>query len=477
MHGVPLAHGEQGLSIRAIETPTARDEAVALFHEGNRCLAASDAPQAEACYREALRLTPDFAQAQANLGLVLERRGLAYEAEACYRRSLAIDPSHPEAHLNLGALLAQQKRFAAAEAAYCTALALAPRHAAAWTNLGVLYACMQREAEAEVCHRTALNIDAAYATACFNLSYLMLRQGRLDEGWRCLEARTWYAALAPRLPCPRWQGEALDGRTVLVVYEAGHGDVIQFCRYAALLKRRGAASITLLCHPALQRLTATLDDVDAVLPYDAPLPDAHWDFWVPLLSLPYHFKTRLDSIPADLPYLRADPGCVAAWNVRLPRKGLRVGLVWKGNPRFENDADRSLPSLATLAPLAGLPGVRLVSLQKGAGEDEALSPPAGMRVLAVGSELSDFGDTAAVVANLDLVISVDTAVAHLAGALAVPCWVLLPHYKTDWRWLKDRSDTPWYPRVMRLFRQPSDGDWESVVACVTAELGRLVTRR
>jgi hypothetical protein len=188
------------------------------------------------------------------------------------------------------------------------------------------------------------------------------------------------------------------------------------------------------------------------------------------MSIPYYCGTRIDSIPAPIPYLSADPALIAKWSRLRSLSGLRVGLAWKGNRLFENDADRSLPSLDLLAPLGTVSGVQFISLQKGSGEEEAQSPPAGFSVLHVGAKLQDFADTAAVIANLDLVISVDTAVAHLAGSMGKTCWVLLPDYRTDWRWLTERTDTPWYPNHMRLFRQASDGNWAPVITAIVAAL-------
>ncbi|HEX5125698.1 MAG TPA: hypothetical protein VFW00_03075, partial [Rhodocyclaceae bacterium] len=374
---------------------------------------------------------------------------------------------------NLGVLLAGAKRFSEAEAAYGQAIALAPESAVGWSNLGVLHACMKQEVEAERCYRMAMTLDAHYAMARFNFSYLLLRQGRFEEGWHCFEARNWYAALATHFACPRWRGESLVGKSLVIGYEAGYGDMIQFCRYANVLKGQGVATITMLCHPGLKTLFATLESVDSVISLDEHIPASGWDFWTPLLSLPYYCNTRIESIPASIPYLSAVPDRIAKWAALLPDSGLRVGLVWKGNPLFENDADRSLPSLHVLAPLCSVAGVRFVSLQKGAGEEDAICPPAGLPITNVGSQLKDFADTAAVVANLDLVICVDTAVAHLAGVLGKPCWVLLPAYKTDWRWLADRTDSPWYPNGMKLFRQSTMGDWSSVVAEVADALARL----
>lgn len=450
-----------------------REEAEALFYQGTRLMEAGDAANAEACFGLAVRLAPDFAEAYANLGLLLEKRGDADLAEMCFRLSIDIDPTYPETQLDLGALLANRKRFAESETAYKQAIELSPDSPVGWSNLGVLYACMKREAEAEQCYRTAMGLDDAYAMVRYNLSYLLLRQGRFEEGWACLEARNWYAAWAARLSCPRWQGEPLAGKSILIGYEPGHGDMIQYCRYAAVLKAQGAGAVSLVCHPGLKTLFATVAGVDTVFSFDDPLPGGQ-DFWTPPLSIPHYCKTRLESIPASIPYLRAEADRVAKWAALIPVHGLRVGLVWKGNPNFENDADRSLPSLDVLAPLGAVGGVNFISLQKGAGEDESMQPPSGLHLTSLGSQLTDFADTAAVIASLDLVICVDTAVAHLAGALGKLCWVMLPDYMTDWRWMTERSDSPWYPGVMRLFRQTTMGDWNPVVAEVADSLKALV---
>jgi tetratricopeptide (TPR) repeat protein len=447
-----------------------REEAEALFYQGIRLMNAGDATGAEACFGLAVQKSPDFAEAYANLGLLLEKRSETEAAEICYRLSIELDPSYSETHLDLGALLAGKKRFEEAETVYKQAIDLVPDSPVGWSNLGVLYACMKREAEAEQCYRTAMRLDDNYAMARYNLSYLLLRQGRFEEGWPCLEARNWYAAWATRLNCQRWQGEPVAGKSILIGYEPGHGDMIQFCRYAEELKAQGAAAITLVCHAALERLFNAVEGVDIVLSINDQMPSYGFDFWTPPLSIPYYCNTRLDSIPARIPYLYASPELVEKWAALLPENGLRVGLVWKGNPLFDNDADRSLPSLDVLAPLAYVEGVTFVSLQKGAGEDEARHPPAGLHLTHLGDLLTDFADTAAVISSLDLVICVDTAVAHLAGALGKPCWVMLPDYKTDWRWMTERTDSPWYPGVMRLFCQTTAGDWSAVVDAVVAAL-------
>lgn len=458
-------------------TETALISVETLFMDGNRLMAAGDSARAEACFRAALQLAPDTAEVYANLAFLLDERGDGAEALVCYEQAVALNPFIAEIHLNYGSLLSSHKRLDEAEAAYTRAILLAPESPAGWSNLGGLYAGMKRNGEAEVCCRHAMMLDASYPNARFNLGYVLLRQGRFEEGWQCLESRDWYGALQAHLGCPRWRGESLQGQSLFIGYEAGHGDMIQFGRYAAMLKRQGAARITLLCHPALKTLFATLEGVDEVIALDESVPQTGWDCWTPVMSIPLYCQTRLDTIPAPIPYLHPLAERVVRWQAQLPGAGIRVGLVWKGNPKFENDADRSLSGLEVLAPLWQVAGVQFISLQKGQGEDQAMHPPAGLPLLHLGSQIEDFADTAAIVAGLDLVICVDTAVAHLAGALGKPCWVLLPHYKTDWRWLEDRTDSPWYPGHMRLFRQPATGGWAGVLACVKAALAQFVQER
>lgn len=459
-------------------TPTQASEpdVETLFHEGNQYLAAGDLSLAENCFHRALAQAPETAELHANLGLVQERQGRAAAAEASYRKSIALNPGLAQIHGNLGVLLVKQKRLDEAGSFLEKARDLDPDSAVVWSNLGVLHACGKREADAEACYRKAMALDVGYARARFNLSYLLLRQGGFEAGWQCLEFRPAFAALEGLLACPRWRGEPLEGKSILIGLEAGHGDMIQFSRYADVLKAQGAARVDLLCHPALTNLFASLSAVDAIVAPNEFLLSGHWDYWVPPMSIPHYCRTRQETIPAALPYLHADPERMETWQRRLPASELKVGLAWRGNPRHENDADRSLP-LSLLEPLGDMAGVQFISLQKGAGEDEALSPPAGLALQALGHEISDFADTAAIIAQLDLVVCIDSAVAHLAGALGKPCWVLLPDYKTDWRWLTERTDSPWYPGVMRLFRQSSQGGWAEVIAEVRGALQEWALHR
>lgn len=451
-------------------------QAQELFFEGNRHMAAGDAARAEQCLQQALALAPDMVEALVNLALVQEHNDAPLQAEASYRQALALAPDCVQLYLNFGVFLTARKRFAEAELVYLQALVQTPESAAAWSNFGMLLACMQRDSEAEECYRSALELDESYAKARFNLAYILLRQGRFEEGWHCLEARVWCEVWARNFDFPLWQGQVLVGKSVLIGFEAGHGDMIQFCRYAQVLKNMGASSITLVCHSSLKSLFGSLSGVDQVFDFNEALPDSAWDYWTPPMSLPYYCQTRLATIPAQIPYLYAEPQRIDAWSRRLPVSDagqLRVGLAWQGNPRFENDADRSLASVALLRPLMDVAGVQFVSLQKGPGQDQL--PREGFDVLPLGAELEDFADTAALIAHLDLVISVDTAVAHLAGAMGKACWLLLPDYRTDWRWLTDRLDTPWYPQ-MRLFRQRHRGDWPEVIATVATALRELADR-
>jgi len=450
--------------------------AESLFHAARAHLDAGDPVAAAADLRAALALEPAAAALHANLAFALAAGGDASAAERHYRRAIALAPDEPQTWLNLGALLTAQHRPDAALDVYADAPPHVQATAALLSNRSMALACAGREREAEAGCCRALEIDPGYTRASFNLAYLLLRQGRWTEGWQRLEARDWIAPLQDYLRLPRWDGGPLAGRRILVGVEAGHGDMIQFCRYGAQLRAAGAARVGVLCHPGLVALFGGLRGVDEAIGLDDTLRRADWDMWAPPLSLPRHFGTTVDTVPAALPYIVPEAERVARLAPRLaPRLAvdagaLKVGLAWRGNPRFENDGARSLPGLPTLAPLGRVPGVRWFSLQKGPGEDEAAAGVPGLAVTDLAPAIGDFADTAALMTGLDLVITVDTACAHLAGALGKPCWVLLPAWMPDWRWLAGRDDTPWYPGTMRLFRQRRDGEWDEVVERVAGAL-------
>jgi Flp pilus assembly protein TadD len=442
--------------------------------------------ESEESYRRAIALDGRCAAAHANLGLLLGALGRDAEAERHLRAAVALDPAATEVHSNLANLLAKLERLDEAEGLYRQAIALRPDAPAAYANLAAMLAQCGREAEAERYFRRALARAPGHALARLNLGYLLLAQGRLGEAWdfhesRCDPTLPNPGTVAPALKFARWQGQPLAGKSLLVWPEQGLGDEIQFCRYVPLLKAQGARHITWVCKAPLKPLLETLDGVDTILTGDAAQIPDH-DYWTFPLSLPRHAATTLATIPAQPPYLSARPERALHWAQRMPGQALpghelRVGLVWRGNPDNPNDADRSLPDLAVLAPLWSVTGVRFISLQKGPGEDQARNPPPAQPLTHLGSEIADFGDSAAIVHGLDLLITVDSAIAHVAGALAKPCWVLLPAHKTDWRWLQERSDSPWYPRHMRLFRQRRRGRWDEVVQQILAALIALTQLR
>jgi len=439
-----------------------------LFYEGNRLMQSGKTLVAEQCFRNAIKINPEFSEAWANLGHLRSRVGDLGFAEQCFLKAITFSPDLEPAHLMLGVLLMNQKRFVESEHVYRDYLQVHPDSPGAWSNLGVLLACRKREADAERCYRTALRIDDNYAKASFNLSYILLRQQRWEEGWRCLEDRWQYPLLEKHFSCPRWHGESLYGKTVIIGFEMGHGDMIFYSRYVGELKARGVKKLAMIVQPGLKKLFTTLVGVDQLFSLDDEVPAQGWDYWTPPMSLPYYCQTRSSNIPAPIPYLHAEPVLLDHWKAQLPARGLNVGLVWKGNPLFENDADRSIGSLAEFAPLADVPDVNFIGLQKGQGENDL--PPQGMQYQAFGKQLATFADTAAVIQHMDLIISVDTAVAHLAGAMAKPCWVLLPDYRCDWRWHDQWEDTAWYPEKMRLFRQPAGGGWAPVIDILRSEL-------
>jgi FkbM family methyltransferase len=434
--------------------------------------------EAEAALRRALELKPDFPDVHSNLGNVLKQTKRLAEAETCYRRAMELKPTDATAHNNLGVLLHEANRLDDAGVAYRHALELNPDFADAHSNLGILLQRLGRFGEAEAAYRRAIELNPGCTDAKLNLGLMLLALGRYAEAWPWHEARHFpdnkaRRAMQPPFSFPQWQGEPLAGKSLVVVLEQGAGDNIQFVRYGPLLKAQGLAHLTFIEPTALVPLLATASGVDAVLADVSTMPPH--DYWCFPLSLPFHLGTTLDNIPDTLPYLWALHERVEKWRARLPASGpggdMRVGLVWKGNPDHKNDANRSLPHLSVLAPLWQVPGISFVSLQKGQGEDEARQPPPGQPLLHLGDDIADFADTAAIVAQLDLVISVDSAAAHVAGALGKPVWVLLPGFGTDWRWLLEREDSPWYPGAMRLFRQPHDAtSWDGTVARLAAAL-------
>ena len=399
----------------------------------------------------------------------------AEEAEQCLRRAIALEPRFALAYYNLGVLLARLGRRDAAEQSYRRALDCHSQYLEARYNLGVLLDEDGRCTEAEACYRQILQQAPGFAKASRNLASILLQQGRFGEGWRHYEARyspdlQQRTAVAPEAPFPQWRGESLKGKSILVWPEQGFGDQIQLCRYLPALKLRGAAWVTLVCPPELSALFESLPGVGRVVSEGTPGPVPIHDYWTLLLSIPYCLGSSEDRVLDRLPYLAAPAQQRQAPALQLPRSGRRrVGLVWRGGRLFADNPSRSLPGLASLAPLWAVAGIDFFSLQKGEGEDEAVSPPLDQPLRNLGPRTGNFAETACLIEQLDLLICVDTAIAHLAGSLGRPCWVML-RLRPDWRWVAGRDDSPWYPGCLRLFRQEQPGDWTPLVLKVQQAL-------
>ncbi|HLH97399.1 MAG TPA: tetratricopeptide repeat protein [Xanthobacteraceae bacterium] len=421
-----------------------------------------------ASFDAALAARADFTKALANRGALLQLLSRPAEALECYDKLLALKDDHTEAHYNRGIALRDLRRLPESLASFDRALALRADDADALNNRGLVLRDLERPLEALASFDSALSIAPDNAEMHVNRSCLRLLLGDYESGWEEFEWRWQVAEIARwrrEFSKPLWLGDhSLTGKAILLHAEQGLGDAIQFVRYAPLLAAAGAEVLIEAPQP-LQDLFAQMPGVSCFAPGEVP---EDFDYHCPLLSLPLAFKTTVVTIPATVPYLSVPDQRVTRWNGALAETGrLRVGVVWAGNPMFKNDQTRSV-GLGPLLPLLSLPAIDFYSLQKDmrSGDRERLAACAG--VMHLGDALADFADTAAVIGALDLVISSDTSVAHLAGALGKPTWILLQHV-ADWRWLIGREDSPWYPSA-RLFRQPKDGDWESVVRRVKNEL-------
>ena len=433
------------------------------------------AREAEACFRDALRLDPGLFEVMLKLGNIHRERGELEFAEACYRDALARKPDYAEAHANLGVVLKARGQLDEAISHYRTALQHRPDLAPIHRNLGNALQAQTRTTQAIASYRESIRVDPEYADAHLNLALALLLAGEFEEGWREYEWR-WKCDAARKINVlrggfaqPLWDGADLAGRRLLLQAEQGYGDAIQFVRFADAIARRGA-TVIVECQPELKRLLASAAGVAEVVARDEPLPD--FDLHCPLIGVARILRIGLEAIPAEVPYLSGGASRSAYWRERLggERGTLRVGLVWAGAQQHSNDRTRSL-SLAALSPLAAAPNIAFYSLQKGPAALQAASPPAPMRLHDATEQLQDFADSAALVENLDLVISVDTSVAHLAGALGKPAWTLL-EFAPDWRWMLGRDTTPWYPS-MRLFRQARPGDWNGTLERVADALKQL----
>ena len=367
--------------------------------------------------------------------------------------------------MNLGIVCNILDRYTEALSFLVQARQIAPDDPQILLNTGGVLQSRNQIEDAEVCYLEALRLRPDYATALWNLAQVRLLKGDYPEGFRLFEARFAKRDPVPRseLNVPYWHGEPLDGLTIIVTTEQAFGDAIQFSRYVPLLAVLGARVVIFNHLKPLQQLLKSLPGVFSVVSNPGHLPSA--EYQIPMLSLPHLIRTTINSIPAKIPYLYPSPDKVRAWEEKvLTVKGMRIGLAWAG--RRVPDPRRSA-TLRDFARLGEIQGISLISLQIGPGAEEAQFPPEEMTILDITREIEDFEDTAALIEQLDLVISVDTSVAHLAGAMGKRVWLLLP-FSPDWRWLLDRTDSPWYP-TMQIFRQKAPGEWGDVIRSV-AEL-------
>jgi tetratricopeptide (TPR) repeat protein len=428
--------------------------------------------ESKGSHREAVQLRPNHAGAHNNLGIVLNASGQFEEARSCFAEALRLRPDYADARHNLGAALADLERHEEAVEHFRTALNLNSRNAEYHNSLGASLQVLGFPQKALSCYDEALRLDPSHAWGHFNRSQALLLFGKYEEGWREWEWRRRLPGLTPR----KYRGDAWDGQpipngTVLLHTEQGLGDTIHFIRFSRIVRQR-VGRVIVECQPALVPLLRTCPDIDTVVGRGEPLPP--FDVYAPLMSLPTLLALSADEIPTKVPYLSADATLVEQWRSRLATlSGLRVGIAWQGNPKHKRDRSRSV-DLSAFAPLATVPGVHFLCLQKdpAAREQRARCEfPVQDPGPNVDESAGAFMDTAAIMKTLDLVISTDTAIPHLAGALGVPVWLALP-YAPDWRWREEGETSRWYP-TMRIFRQPSRGNWEPVFETVRGELARL----
>jgi len=435
--------------------------------------------EALASYERALALQPNLAGAHFNLAGALRDRGLLERALASYDRAIELNPKFADAYAHSGPALRELGRLDEAIARLDRAIELAPRDATALASRGQCRREAGRLEDSEADYSRALESDPKSANAQLGRGLTRLARGDWDNGFADYEARAGVPspAYAP-LPYPRWKGEPLPSARLVLLAEQGLGDAIQFCRFAPLLASRGF-DVTIMTQPSMRALLATLTDVSVVTSHDELAADRRPIRWLPLMSIPGVLRIQPNTVPAAVPYLAAQPERATAWSDRLGAQGFRIGINWASGPSLEwYRRKRDIP-LAAFAPLAALPGVRLISLQMGAARSQIAQAPFARTIETLGDEFDSaatgaFLDSAAVMMNLDLVVTCDTSIAHLAGALARPAFVALP-LAPDWRFLTDREDSPWYP-TMRLFRQTQQSRWDDVMTRIAEAAAAMAAR-
>jgi Flp pilus assembly protein TadD len=431
----------------------------------------NDLQKAANIYLEILGIQPNNYEALFPLGIIWLKLQNYDGAIECFKKALQINPSIYEAYVHLGNIFYERGQLQEAAINYQKALKLNPNCTGTSYNLGLVFQEMQNYDEAMFFYNKALGCDSQYTLAQYNIALLNLLLGNFETGLREYECRRKLSYHFQRFNhIPAWNGGDMKGLTILLYAEQGFGDTIQFIRYAPLVAKRGA-TVVVEAQKELVPLIKTVPGVRQVIERGDHLPA--FNMQCPLLSLPFYFETTSDKIPVSIPYFTIDSHHKEKWRDRFTPMDskLRIGLVWSGGVKHKKNSRRSL-LLEQLLRLSKLEGLIFYSLQKGHASDQVTHLLQGMQLIDYTEDIHDFTDTAAFIEHLDLIISVDTAVAHLAGALGKPVWTLLP-YAPDWRWLLNREDSPWYP-TMKLFRQPSPGDWESVIGNVQEKLFNLL---
>jgi tetratricopeptide (TPR) repeat protein len=427
------------------------------------------------CFRKTVALKPEGARGWRHLGLSCQKLGLYEKALSHLKTALGLSPGKSDLYFDIGNVYLDLQDMVSVIEWYRLGVTYCPENIDRLQNLATLLQERGLFREAVECYRKIIAMDPDHGDAHFDLSLLLLRYGNYEEGWREYEWRLrqpkwskFFPAVAHR---PLWKGEEFRGKTLLVHCEQGFGDSIQFARYLPMVKARGGEVILEAPGP-LMSLFQGLPGVDRLRRLTPGSPPAvDFDVYAPLLSLPGIFQTRPTSIPGKVPYLFADPAKMSRWQHDGTRDKCKIGIVWAGSKVHVNDRKRSCP-LEHFKGLAGIPHLQFFSLQTETASAEIESCGFSDTIIHWGDQLNDFSDTAAAISSLDLLITVDTAAAHLAGAMGHRVWLLLP-YVSDWRWFTDRCDSPWYPS-MRLFRQRAPGDWPSVFEQVTEALHRFL---
>ena len=471
--------GRSSEAIEAFQSATrlAPNFDAAYFNLGNALRDQHRWQEAIVAYEQAIRSRANYAEAWNNLGTTYNACGKHDQARSALERAIALRPGYTRARCNLGVVHTDEDRLTEAVALYDDILSQEPTSAEAHNNRGVALMHMGRLDEALASAQRALEVNPDYLEARKNRAVIRLFQGDYDRGWPEFEVRFQCKDYSPNpFSQPKWDGGSLDGRRILLHAEQGLGDTIQFIRYAKIARKRGGFVI-LRVAKALRKLLTNFSGADELITDDQPTPP--FDVQASLMSLPAIVGTSLDTVPADVPYVTADPTIVASWRMELERRPtFKIGIAWQGNPQFRGDRTRSLP-LACFEPLAALPNVELISLQKGLGCEQLAALQGRFQVTDFSARLDEttgpFMDTAAIMAAIDLVITSDTSTAHLAGALGATTWVALAAVP-EWRWMLNRANTPWYP-TMRLFRQPSPGDWSTVFEHMAAHLAEFLANR